>query len=197
MDSEPFWEQLGGGALALQRCAACAHWQFPPLERCRRCGGALALERVSGGGAITRSSSSTTRSRRASTPSAPTRSRSIALDEAPHARVPGRIVGATPGDVRVGARVQAEGRGAGGRRAPSRRFPARGSAGLVGSARWARRDSAKQRSPDAYGRHGDREHRRPRGRAAEHVRAPSAARTSCSRASIEVEGQSGLAVGRR
>jgi uncharacterized OB-fold protein len=108
IDSEPYWAQLARGALALQRCAACAQWQFPPLEVCRHCAGALAFARVTGAGAIHTFIVEHHKVAPGFDAERPYAIALVALDEAPHARVPGRIVGAKPGDVRVGARVQAE-----------------------------------------------------------------------------------------
>lgn len=34
----PFWAGLAQGDLRIQRCAACAHWTWPPQWRCGQCG---------------------------------------------------------------------------------------------------------------------------------------------------------------
>jgi uncharacterized OB-fold protein len=47
-DSAGFWDAARAGALALARCSDCRTWQHPPLERCRRCGGSIGFEPVSG-----------------------------------------------------------------------------------------------------------------------------------------------------
>ncbi|MDE3205044.1 MAG: OB-fold domain-containing protein [Acidobacteriota bacterium] len=38
--------------LALARCSDCRQWDHPPQERCRRCGGRIAFEKVSGRGTV-------------------------------------------------------------------------------------------------------------------------------------------------
>jgi uncharacterized protein len=35
--SEPFWRHARGHRLAVQRCTACGHHQFPPSPVCARC----------------------------------------------------------------------------------------------------------------------------------------------------------------
>jgi uncharacterized protein len=103
-DSVGFWEALAGGHLALCRCADCRAWMHPPLERCRRCSGPTAFEPVSGAGAV----HSFIVMHRASVPGQGKGPHVIALvdvDDAPGVRLSGRIAGAGPGDVAVGARV--------------------------------------------------------------------------------------------
>jgi uncharacterized OB-fold protein len=108
VDSEPFWEQLERGALALQRCEACGAWQFPPLERCRRCAGALVYRALSGTGTIHSFIVEHHRVCPGFDAQRPYAIALVALDEAPQLRVPGRVAGAKLADVRIGARVQAE-----------------------------------------------------------------------------------------
>lgn len=108
VDSQGHWSSLASGALALQRCTQCAVWQFPPLECCRHCAGALVLAPVSGAGTIHSFIVEHHKVVPGFDALRPYAIALVALDEAPHARVPGRIVGAKPEDVRVGARVQAE-----------------------------------------------------------------------------------------
>jgi hypothetical protein len=108
VDSEPFWKSLAGGALALQRCRACSGWQFPPLERCRHCAGELAYTPVTGAGTVHTFIIEHHRVAPGFDAERPYAIALVALDEAPHARVPGRIVGAKPEAVHIGARVQAE-----------------------------------------------------------------------------------------
>lgn len=108
VDTQPFWTSLDAGTLALPRCEACGAWQFPPLERCRHCAGKLALEPVSGAGTIHTFIVEHHKVAPGFDAERPYAIALVTLDEAPHARVPGRIVGAKPDAVRVGARVQAE-----------------------------------------------------------------------------------------
>ncbi len=103
-DSVGYWDALAGGGLALCRCATCRTWMHPPLERCRRCGGATAFEPVSGAGAV----HSFIVMHRASVPGQGPGPHVIAvvdLDDAPGARLSGRVAGAGPGDVTIGDRV--------------------------------------------------------------------------------------------
>ena len=51
-DSAAYWESLRQGTLAICRCTECRRWMHPPLERCRYCGGASAVEPVSGVGSV-------------------------------------------------------------------------------------------------------------------------------------------------
>ncbi len=107
-DSQAFWASLETGMLALQRCAACGAWQFPPLERCRHCAGALALAPVSGAGTVHTFIVEHHKVAPGFDAERPYAIALVALDDAPHARVPGRVVGARAEEIRIGARVQAE-----------------------------------------------------------------------------------------
>ena len=51
-DSAGFWAAARDGTLAIARCTECRTWLHPPLERCRRCGGAITFEPVSGDGTL-------------------------------------------------------------------------------------------------------------------------------------------------
>jgi uncharacterized OB-fold protein len=50
--NRPFW--IGGhdGRLVLERCAACARWQHPPVGRCADCGEEVQHDAVSGRGTV-------------------------------------------------------------------------------------------------------------------------------------------------
>jgi len=103
-DSAGFWDALAEGRLALCRCRDCRTWLHPPLERCRRCGGATSFEPLSGAGAV----HSFIVMHRASVPGLGGGPHVIALvdlDDAPGLRLSGRIADAAPADVVVGARV--------------------------------------------------------------------------------------------
>ena len=106
IDSKPFWEALASGMLAIQRCATCRRWQFPALERCRHCNGALELVRVSGSGSI----HTFIVQHHAVAPGfdalRPYAIALVALDEDPEIRLPGRVLG-DPRAVAIGARVRA------------------------------------------------------------------------------------------
>jgi uncharacterized OB-fold protein len=51
--TQPYWDAIAQGTLALQRCRACRHWIHFPEPRCPRCGGhVLHFEPVNGVGVI-------------------------------------------------------------------------------------------------------------------------------------------------
>ena len=51
--TQPFWDGCAAGELRLQRCEACAHWQFYPRLVCTSCGAsALVWEPASGNGVL-------------------------------------------------------------------------------------------------------------------------------------------------
>lgn len=105
IDSLPWWESVKAGVLAVQRCTSCHQWQFPSLETCRHCGGAVALEPVSGRGTIY----SYFLNNRPAVPGLdpePYPIALVALEEDELVRIPGRVVGA--GQVAIGQAVQAE-----------------------------------------------------------------------------------------
>jgi uncharacterized OB-fold protein len=108
IDSEPFWNSLKAGTLAIQRCADCRAWQFPMLESCRHCAGELALEPLSGRGSI---HTFIVEHRRVAPGFDHLLPYAIALitpDEAPHVRIPTRIIDAPLEDVKIGAAVEVE-----------------------------------------------------------------------------------------
>ncbi len=104
--SEPYWEHLARGELAIQRCQSCHEWQFPAIEFCRRCGGAFDYEKLSGEGTIY---SYLVQHHNVAPGFDALRPYVIALvtpDEAAHVRLAARIVEAAPDDVRIGQRVR-------------------------------------------------------------------------------------------
>jgi uncharacterized protein len=107
IDSAPFWEATARGELALCRCQECGHWHQPPLERCRRCAGPTAFERVSGNGTV----STYIVQRQAAVVGyvdrVPYVVALVDLDEQPGLRLPGRMADVEPDDVSIGMRVQA------------------------------------------------------------------------------------------
>lgn len=106
-DSRPFWDCLREGTLAIQRCTVCAHWQFPLLERCRMCGGEVAMKALSGRGTI----HTFIIEHRVVTPGfdhlLPYAIVLVTPEEAPHVRLPGRL-DADAAAACVGLPVQAE-----------------------------------------------------------------------------------------
>jgi len=52
-DSAPWWDALSRHELAIQRCARCRAWRFPPRAICNRCGSFdYAWETASGKGSV-------------------------------------------------------------------------------------------------------------------------------------------------
>jgi uncharacterized protein len=107
-DSRGFWENADAGRFALQQCADCAQYMFPPIEACRFCGGKLAYQPLSGEGEIY----SYIVQHHGVTPGfddkLPYVIAVISPAEAPQLRVPTRIVGVEPGEVRCGQHVRAQ-----------------------------------------------------------------------------------------
>ena len=104
--SEPFWEHLTRGEFAIQRCQSCHGWQFPAIEFCRRCGGALCYEKLCGEGTIY---SYLIQHHNVAPGFDALRPYVIALvtpAEADHVRLAARIVDAAPDEVRIGRRVR-------------------------------------------------------------------------------------------
>jgi uncharacterized OB-fold protein len=50
--SRPYWDHAARGELALPRCGDCGGWHETPIEFCRKCGGKLAYQVVSGEGEV-------------------------------------------------------------------------------------------------------------------------------------------------
>ncbi|MET0370009.1 MAG: OB-fold domain-containing protein [Sphingobium sp.] len=108
LDSAPYWESLKQGVLAMQRCAQCRHWQFPPAEICRKCAGTVALEPISGRGTIY----TYIIEHRGGAPGfealLPYPIALVTPEEAPHIRIPARIVDARPDELAIGHAVTAQ-----------------------------------------------------------------------------------------
>lgn len=106
-DSQGFWDAAAHHALALQFCAACGQYQFPPLEACRRCGGGLAWQPVSGRGSI---HSFIVQHHNVAPGFADKRPYTIGLvspNEAPHVRIPAEIRCEQGAAVKIGMTVHA------------------------------------------------------------------------------------------
>jgi uncharacterized OB-fold protein len=107
-DSAGFWRALEEGHLAVCRCEQCRRWLQPPLERCPACCGTTSYEPVSGAGEVY----SFIVVRQPAIPGyrdqLPYTVALVELDEQPGLRLPGRLVGVDPPDVKVGQRVTAE-----------------------------------------------------------------------------------------
>lgn len=108
LDSQPFWDRLARGELAIQRCLDCRAWQFPFIARCRRCAGVLAVEAISGRGTVY---SYIVEHRRVAPGFDHLLPYVIALvtpDEAPDVRIPSRLPDVPPDAVWIGMPVQAQ-----------------------------------------------------------------------------------------
>ena len=51
-ENEFFWTSGSSGVLRMQRCGDCSQLNHPPQPACRRCGGTLAIDSLSGRGTI-------------------------------------------------------------------------------------------------------------------------------------------------
>jgi len=105
-DALPFWRGLAERRIELPRCRACARWIFYPRPFCPHClAPEVSWERVEGRGTIY----TCTIVRKPTNPyffaEAPYVYAVVELDCG--VRLPTRIVGCAPDDVRVGARVEA------------------------------------------------------------------------------------------
>ena len=107
LDSAPFWDSLRAGRFAIQRCTACRQWQFPMLETCRQCSGDLALEPLSGKGELHTYLIEHQRVAPGFDALLPYPIALVTPEEAPHVRIPSRILGPIE-QVRIGGRVQVE-----------------------------------------------------------------------------------------
>ncbi|MCK9486767.1 MAG: OB-fold domain-containing protein [Dehalococcoidia bacterium] len=102
----PFWEGLRASELRLQRCSACASFQYPAESFCYDCGAtSLQWERVSGGGEVYSFITVHQRYHPAFGDNTPYNVSIIALDEGP--RLVSNVIGTPSNQVTVGMRVQA------------------------------------------------------------------------------------------
>jgi len=107
-DSAPFWRALGDGRLMVSRCQDCHRWLQPPLERCPACWGRTEYERVAGTGEVYSFIVVHQPAIPGYRDQLPYTVGVVELDEQGGLRLPGRIIGIDPGDVKVGLRVAAE-----------------------------------------------------------------------------------------
>lgn len=106
-DTAPFWQATAEGRLAMCHCQDCGHWNQPPLERCRRCGGPTAFEPISGKGTIYTFIVQRQPAVVGYFDKVPYSVALVDLDEQESLRLPGRVVGIEPDDVAIGMRVRA------------------------------------------------------------------------------------------
>jgi uncharacterized OB-fold protein len=107
-DSRGFWQATEQGHLEVCRCQDCRRWLQPPLERCPTCWAETAFERVAGTGEVHSYIVVYQPAIPGYRDKVPYTVALVELDEQTGLRLPGRIVGAEPDDVRVGQRVLAE-----------------------------------------------------------------------------------------
>lgn len=107
-DSIGFWRALENGELAVCRCQDCRVWLHPPLERCPKCFGPTAFEKVAGTGEVYSFIVVYQPALPGYRDKLPYIVTLVELDEQKGLRIPSRIVGAEPGDVKCGMRVTAE-----------------------------------------------------------------------------------------
>ena len=107
-DTEGFWQATRAGKFSMCRCSECQLWLHPPLERCRKCGGATSFETVSGKGTVY----SFIVVRHGAVPGyledLPYVVAIIELDEQEGLRLPTRLLDVDANEVEVGQRVEAE-----------------------------------------------------------------------------------------
>jgi len=105
-DTEPFWQATADGHLEMCRCQSCGLWLMPPLERCRKCGGATAFEPVSGEGRLYSFIVQHHPAISGYLTDLPYAVGLVELDEQPGLRLPTRIVGAEVSDLVCEMRMQ-------------------------------------------------------------------------------------------
>jgi uncharacterized OB-fold protein len=105
-DSQPFWDAIDAGRIEIQRCEQCRRWQHPPLERCRKCGGALAHEPISGSGTLY--SHTRIEYPAASGFEIPYTVGLVDLDEQPGLRLTVQLRGSAAENATIGGRVEVE-----------------------------------------------------------------------------------------
>lgn len=107
-DTAGFWQASAEGRLAMCRCQSCGYWLSPPLERCRVCDGPTAFEPVAGTGTIETFIVQRQPAVVGYFDQVPYAEALVDLDEQPHLRLPGRVVGVDPDDIEIGMRVSVE-----------------------------------------------------------------------------------------
>ena len=105
-DTAGFWSATADGEVRLCRCTSCRTWLQPPLERCRRCAGAVAWEPIAGTGTVY--SFIVVRHQAVPGFAIPYVVALVELDDQAGLRLPTRLVDIEPDDVRIGMRVRAE-----------------------------------------------------------------------------------------
>jgi uncharacterized OB-fold protein len=107
-DSEGFWAAMDDGRIALCRCQGCGKWLQPPLERCPVCWSETHYQPVAATGNVFSFIVVHQPAIPGYRDQLPYTVALIELDEQPGLRLPGRLVGIDPADVKIGQRVTAQ-----------------------------------------------------------------------------------------
>jgi uncharacterized OB-fold protein/acyl dehydratase len=103
--SQPYWDGLKAHEVRLQRCDDCGHWIFFPRAHCPACGSAgLSWRAVSGQGTVYSFTVARVPTLPEFSDEMPQLLAVVALDEGPHLN--STLVGCSPQDLRIGARVR-------------------------------------------------------------------------------------------
>jgi uncharacterized OB-fold protein len=105
--TRPFWEAARRGALELQRCQSCGHFQHPPYATCVECVSTdLKFEPVRGYGAIYAYTIMYHTGDKRFAAAVPYASIIVELDDAPGALLVGNLLNAEYTEAKVGRRVE-------------------------------------------------------------------------------------------
>ncbi len=105
--TKPFWDAAKRGALELQRCQSCGHFQHPPYATCVECISVdLKFEPVGGTGMIYAYTIMYHSGDKRFAPVVPYASIIVELDEAPGALLAGNLLDAPLSAAKVGQRVE-------------------------------------------------------------------------------------------
>jgi uncharacterized OB-fold protein len=104
-ETQPFWDAAAEGRLVVERCEACAAESFPPRGICRACRSrAVELVDVTGPGHVY--SFTVNHQRWLPELEVPYAIVLVEFADHPGVRVPGRLRGCDPGDVRIDLQVE-------------------------------------------------------------------------------------------
>jgi uncharacterized protein len=105
--TRPFWDAANRGALELQRCQSCGHFQHPPYATCVQCVSTdLKFEPVHGEGAIYAYTIMYHTGDKRFASVVPYASIIVELDDAPGALLAGNLLEAPYTEAKVGRRVE-------------------------------------------------------------------------------------------
>src|SRR6478735_6842874 len=105
--TRPFWDAAKRGALELQRCQSCGHFQHPPYATCVQCIATdLKFEPVRGEGTIYAYTIMYHTGDKRFASVVPYASIIVELDDAPGALLAGNLLGASYTEAKVGRRVE-------------------------------------------------------------------------------------------